>query len=367
VTSAGIVYTEPFIGLTPPEYGGEPQAVHLTSPANVSVASSGSGKRFTDIVHHFCLDWDAVMISPKPDLADCGIGYRADPALWDDPERVREWGRQLGIDVRGITRTRYHLPWGRVMNVDCGQQSAYPSSCYTFLCDIDPHAPTAVSRLFALADACFPRNPQEKDPFWTLAAQGAFAAAMGHAITYEVNPARHNFVFVTKRLLGIDPVTNRASEALTMRLFREMALNPSLGGFIAGQGAKLVSLGERTMGPLMKTIENGLRWVLGDPRMRKVLEGPADFSLEEFGRGKTPLTAFVTPVRGDRSTDAFLSCFLSLALLVWQQRSWTPERPIALVADEVPNWGGEKVGSTCHTSLARRVDPESATRPARAE
>lgn len=339
--SEGVLFDEPFIGLTTFEHGLGRKAVHVSSPAYVTAAASGSGKLLTSIAHHFNLDWDLVAISPKPDLADCGIGRRADPALWESPESVRRWGRRLGTDVRGITSAWRHLTQGRVMNVDCGCQSAYPRNRYTFLCDIDLRKPTAMSRIIAIAEACFPRNPQEKDPFWTLASQGAFAGACAHVLSCEEQTARHNLVFVARRLLGIDPTTGKATAEAMMRLFKEMSLNPSLGGYVAAQGAKLASLGERTLGPLMKTVENGVRWILADPRMREVLEGPSDFSLEEFGRGKRRITAFVTPIRGDRSTEAFLSCFLSLALLVWQQRDWTPERPIALIADEVPNWGGE--------------------------
>ncbi|QDV79076.1 type IV secretory system conjugative DNA transfer family protein [Botrimarina mediterranea] len=150
-------------------------------------------------------------------------------------------------------------------------------------------------------------------------------------------------MFAVKRLMGVDPATGQSSPMLQQQLFREMCANPVLGGFVAAQGSELLNLGAKTLGPLMSTIGTRVRWLLSDPRIVDILSGPSDFSLEEIGRGKEPLSIYVTPCRGDRSTDAFLRMFLELAVLVLQQRQWTPERPILLIADEVPSWGETQV------------------------
>jgi hypothetical protein len=344
MSKQGITYDEPFVGLTLPEHGLGRRAVHVPTPAFLAVGSQGSGKLLTSLCHHL-VGWrsDMVVISPKEDLCNFSLGRRCDPAWFDNPQAVRQYGRRLGVDPRGITKVTRHLTGGRVINVDCGCQTAFPRSHYGFLHEVDLQKPQAMARLSAIAAGLFPRAAGEKDPYWTLAAQGAFIGTSAHVLSTEADPANHNLVFATQRLMGIDPATGQASPALRKRLFQEMALNPNLGGYVAGQGAELLSLEERTLGNLMSTVGNGTRWMLGDPRMRSMLTGRSDFSLDEVGRGKTPLTVYVTPIRGDQSSEAFLRVFLQLALLVWQERDWTPERPIALVADEVPNWGRDQV------------------------
>jgi hypothetical protein len=342
--SQGIVYEEPLLGLTLPEHGLGRRAVHVPSPAYLCCASQGSGKLLTSLCHHL-IGWpsDQVVISPKEDLCNFALGRRSDPSMFQQLDLVRKYGRRLGVDPSGITAVTRHLTHGRVMNVDCGCQTAFPRSRYTFLSDVKVREPQAMARLSAIASGLFQRSAGEKDPYWTLAARGAYMGTCGHILSTEPDPANHNLVFATQRLMGIDPATGKSHPKLRQRLFQEMTLNPHLGGYIAGQGAELLSLEERTLGNLMSTVGNGTRWMLGDPRMRSMLTGQSDFSLDEVGRGKTPLTIFVTPIRGDESSEAFLRVFLQLALFVWQERDWTPERPIALVADEVPNWGTDQV------------------------
>jgi hypothetical protein len=332
-------YGEPLIGLTLPEHGLGRKAVHLLAPAFVLLASSGSGKLLTFLSHLLIgLAWDLLVISPKPDLPDFGIGRRGDPRLFDDAELVRHWGSRLGVKTSEISAVTRFVENGRVMNIDAGHQTAFPPQRYTFLSDIDPLSPNAVSRLTALAEAMAPEGEGAREPFWVEAAQGMISGAIGHVLTTETDKRRHNLVYVAQRILGIDPATGKSDPKASMAFFRAMAANPALGGHIAAQGSILMGLNERTLTPLLKTVENALRWILGDPRMRDILQGPSDFSLEELGRGPHPFSVFATPVRGDKSTGRFLACLLALALLVFQQRESAPKRKVALVCDEVPNW-----------------------------
>lgn len=181
------------------------------------------------------------------------------------------------------------------------------------------------------------------DPYWTLAPQGAFAGVCGHVLSTESDPRKQTLVHATERLLGIDPSTGRSHPKNQDRLFKEMMCNPTLGGFVAAQGAELFNLGDKTLGPLMSTIGTRTRFMLADPRIRDILTGPSDFSIDEFGRGVTPLTCYVTPVRGDKSTEALLRMFLELSVLFFQGRDFVPENPVMMICDEVPAWGEEQV------------------------
>lgn len=339
-------FDTPLIGATLPEHGMRPCAVHLPAHHYTTLACTGAGKLATSAAHQL-IGWpdDLLAISEKNDLCDLALGRRCDPALFNNLTLLRRWGSRLGADPRGITQARYHLAGGRVMNVDLGGSTAYPASRYTFLNEIDVTHPGALARLMAIARGLFPEQKKgaTADPYWQLAPQGAFAATAGHVRTTESDPRQQSLVRATERLMGIDPATGKSDPKLQKRLFLEMMHNPHLGGFIAAQGAELYNLGEKTLGPLMSTIGTRTRWMLGDRRVRAMLSGPSDFSLDELGAGGPPLSVFVTPVRGDKSAQAFLRMFLELSVLMFQQRREAPTKRILLLADEVPAWGEEQV------------------------
>lgn len=342
----GHLYDVPLLGQTLPEHGLGRRAVHLHSNHYLTLGSTGSGKLLTSAAHQL-LGWpyDLIAITQKEDLCNLALGRRCDPNLFANVSLVRKWGRRLGVDASGISKTKFHLTGGRCMNVDLGGATAYPYTRYTFLSDVRIHEPGAMARLMAIARALVPEQKKNAsgDPFWQLAPQGAIAAVSAHVLTTESDPRKQTLPYATQRLLGVDPATRRSSPKNQVRLFKEMMLNPRLGGYIAAQGAELYNLGEKTLGPLTNTIGTRLRWMLSDPRICDILTGPSDFSMDDFGRGATPLSCFVTPSRGDRSTEAFLQMFLELAVLMFQQRQFVPARPILLIADEVPSWGEEQV------------------------
>ncbi|TWT96902.1 Type IV secretory system Conjugative DNA transfer [Botrimarina colliarenosi] len=342
----GHLHDTPLIGQTLPEHGLRGAAVHVPGHHYTTIACTGSGKLAASAAHQL-IGWpdDLLAISEKNDLCDLALGRRCDPTLWDDLRLVRRWGRRLGADPRGITQARYHLAGGRVMNVDLGGSTAYPASRYTFLNEVDVTEAGAQARLMAIARGLFPEQKKTAtaDPYWQLAPQGAFAAVAGHVRTTEPDPRDQTLVRATERLMGIDPATGKSNPKLQERLFLEMMHNPHLGGFIAAQGAELYNLGEKTLGPLMSTIGTRTRWMLGDKRVREMLSGPSDFSLEELGAGGPPLSVFVTPVRGDKSSQAFLRMLLELSVLMFQQRREPPKKRVLLLADEVPAWGEEQV------------------------
>jgi type IV secretion system protein VirD4 len=344
----GITHRVPLIGVTTPEQGLGTQAVHLPSSHYLTFAATGAGKLLTSAAHQL-IGWpsDLVAITPKEDLCNLSLGRRTDPTIFRDVNLVRQYGRRLGVDPNGITKATRHLHRGRSINLDLGGSTAYDFSRYTFLSDIDLDRPGALARLMAVARGNFPdQKPNASgDPYWQNAPQGAYAAVMGHVRATETDPQKQTLIHATKRLLGVDPATGKSSPKLQEQLFLEMTQNPKLGGYIAAQGAELLTLGAKTLGPLMSTIGTGTRWMLSDPRIVEVLSGPSDFSLDDVGRGPHPLSVYVTPRRGDASTDAFLRMFLELAVLVFQERTWTPDRPVLLLADEVPSWGDQQVNT----------------------
>ncbi len=344
----GHIFDTPLLGATLPEHAIGRRAVHLPANHYTTLACTGAGKLLTSAAHQL-IGWPdhLLAISEKNDLCDLALGRRCDPRLWDNVNFVRRWGGRLGVDPRAITKARYHLRGGRVMNVDLGGSTAFPASRYTFLSEVDVAQPGAMARLMAIARGLFPEQKKSAtaDPYWQLAPQGAFAAAAGHVKTTEPDPRDQTLIRATERLLGIDPKTGRSHPQLQERLFKEMMHNPHLGGFIAAQGAELYNLGEKTLGPLMSTIGTRTRWMLADTRVRDLLSGPSDFSLEEFGAAGPPLSVFVTPVRGDKSTQAFLRMLLELSVLMFQQRRVRPSRRVLLLADEVPAWGEEQVNT----------------------
>ena len=329
-----------FMGTTLFEHGLGKKGVWLHPSHNVPCAMTGSGKSTTSINHLLTMHpGSLIVISPKGEHVDFSLGRRCDPDLFDNDNAP--WsGRQLGIDPRGITGAKYHLTQGRCFNLDPGRQTAYPSSRYTFLNDVDIKRPGAIGRLLAIFTGSFPDNPHAKEQWFIKAPRTACAAGGGYVMATDPDPSHHTLPYVIKLLMGIDPVTGVSSPKNQGELFRRMMQCTALDGWIQAVGNSLYQLAERNFGILNSELQNFASvWML-DKSMEEVLGGPSDFSFEDIGIGP-PMTVYITPPRGEKAANAWLRSLLELIQLILQQRPHVPRHPIRIICDELAFWGSD--------------------------
>ncbi len=349
VGSEGHVFDTPLVGTTLLEHGLEPCAVHVRTPNKAVCGSPGSGKFATVGIHELLgLDsnTDLVCISEKPDLVNTTLGRFVDQLMFENPDWVKKFGPRLGVDPRGITEIKFWRQFGRAMNFDTGFQSAYSATPYGFLCDIDPEAPGAWARAQAVARGVFPEHLRSTgERYWVEAPREALSAVIGFVLCSYHDPRERNLIHCIRLLLGVDPRTAMASPKLQERLFKRMMRCPAMGGMIAKEGLALWDLlqSPRSFAPLMKTIGTKVGWLLANKELCDLLTAPPAFRLSEIGRGPHPLAVFVQPPRGDKSSQAILSIFLELLVMVLQQRAEPSKRRILIYLDELPQWSPENI------------------------
>ncbi len=341
----------PFVGYTSEEFylgrtlfedsyvGGQ----DLWLPENhfVSLAGTGAGKSICTIYPIGCTyAGSALIVSPKPELADVLTGRRTDVSLFEHNDHPF---KRLGIDVRGHTQCRYHLRGGRVMTLDPHQQGYYLSKKHTILSEINPRNDLARALIFAVASGIVPENSEAREPFFRDAARSALASGIGGVMCRYPRP-NHTLPFVADKLLGVDPHTGRADPQLARDFLIECAQIGDMGGFIRAGAVQLLDMGEQTFGSVQAELLNHLRFI-NDPMMRRHLEGPSDFSYTEMGEDY-PLTVFIIPPRlAAQESMSFLRMHAELALQLQIHKRNRPRVPNWICLDEYSRYPMDTVAS----------------------
>lgn len=334
-----------FAGMTLYEQGLGRRPVWIRDNAHwLLLAMTGAGK-FTNaqalqaILH----PGSAVFISPKAEMADFALGRRVDPRLFAYADRSRA-KQALGVDPRGKSRVKFHIPNSRSFVLDPSGQSVYPSCRYNPLDDVDLSKPNARSLLMALATASFPdKKKGNSDPWFTHTPRALLGAGCAHKLTADPNPANHTLPAVIDMLMGVDPRTGTASPAYFESVLKSMMGNNSLGGFIQSAASNVYQLGDKSFGSIYSEFENNCRWAT-DGWMRECLSGPSGFSFFWLGDDQNPVTIFIVALRGARSFQAsipWLRTISELSLEIFATRTTVGKVPVLWCGDEYRSWGGD--------------------------
>lgn len=337
-----------FAGMTMLEHGIARSPVWINDSAHwINCAMTGGGKfttslAFCEIFHPGC----AVFTSPKPELADFGLGRRVDPRLFTRGRNSFS-GQTMGVNPLGITKARYHIPNSRCFVLDPSGQSVYPSARYNPLCEVDIRSDSARTRLLAIAAGSFPdKKGTRTDPWFVNTPRGLLAAGCGHALTSDPNPHNHSLPAVIDMLMGVDSKTGVASPKQFEATLKSMMANNSLDGFIRACASNVYQLGQRAFGNLYSEFENNCRWATDGP-MRHHLSGSSEFSFSWLGDDNYPVTVFIVGYAGAKAFQAnipWLRTVSELGLEVLSTRPTTGRMPVLWCGDEYRSWGSELEG-----------------------
>jgi hypothetical protein len=300
------------------------------------VAMTGAGKLITTIAPIACTHpGSAVLISPKPQLADMFCGRRQDPTLFS--RSGTPLFRSPGTDVRGVTQARYHLRNGRCFVIDPGNESIWPSAGYTGLSDIDITRPDAVSLIRAVARSSVPPNPKLTEPFFADAARQFLAGGIGYKLTTCSDPREHTLPAIVDMLMGVDS-EGRADPDLFKNVLISMLANNALGGLAQAGANKMIQAGSRTFGAINAQLSNALSWIL-DPMMRSHLNRPSSFSYRELG-DLDPMTVFIIPPPlPEEDIAPFLRMHAEVSLAILKTKKNRPIHKVWYCLDEFRSWG----------------------------
>ena len=305
----------------------------------VTYARAGSGKFVTSIANNLAMyQGSGIFTSLKPELADFAVGRRTDPTLFEDDNHPF---KHLGTDTRELSRTTCNLPGGRSFVLDPTHQSVWAGSCHNFLSEVDIRDPGAVGLITAIAEASFPDNPQQRDPFWIMAPRGLFAASIGHILTTERNPRLRNLANCARFCMGIDPKTGNADpDVFKMNLITLMQ-NGRLGGFIQRSAAAIGQVGPEAMGGIFAELERHTRW-LADTRIQQQVERESDFSYQELGDDEYPVSVFPILPRGGPDLVQlipWLRTHIELSMAIFENKRERPQTEILTLFDEFRQYG----------------------------
>ena len=335
--TAGYLSSARYIGRTLPESTLRSRAIWIDSPVSeIHFCCTGGGKSF-DIIVNGCLhSGSMIAASVKTDIAEALIGRRSDPQFAFGNEGR---GRNPGVDVRGITQVKKHIPRGRSMLLDPEGSSVYAKagrlSAHNILSDIDIRHPNAASLIFAVATASVPVNEKASDPFWQNTTRALLAAGIGFVKLTEKDPTKQTLPHVADLLLGIDD-KGRCDPDRFRRTMLAMRKINALGGIVQAGASAVDDLGEKAFGAINAEIRNALRWVM---LMREHLSRPSDFSYRELGDEQHPLSVFlIQPSLAPNEATPYMQTHITLALSLLKSQP-RPKTPIIFVGDEYRQYG----------------------------
>lgn len=333
-----------FLGMTTYEQGVGRQPVWINDSAHpVVCCKTGGGKFITSLAHQAMFHpGSAVFFSPKPEIADFSLGRRIDPRLFSSARMTAIKGA-LGVDPRGITKVKYHIPNSRSFILDPSNQTG--RSCrYNPLDEVDLRKPNARTLLLAIAAGSFTDKKNVRtDPWYTNTPRGLLAAGCAHKKSTDPNPGNHTLPAAIDMLMGVDPRTGIASPAYFESVLEDMKRNTTLDGFIQSCASNVYQLGENAFGNIFSEFENNCRWAT-DSLMRQHLSGNSEFSFQWLGDDDAPVTAHVIGYRGFRGFQAnipWTRTIAELSLEILATRPHVGKIPILWCGDEYRSWGAE--------------------------
>ena len=357
--TSGYLTHKRFLGDTVGEATGTPQPVWLDDYAcEMIIGCIGSGKSVTDNNIAGAINRNSkVIISTKAELADMHGGrWAADPRWFDDPCFDRK-GRHPGIDARGLTKVKYHVPGSRAFVVDPENLSAYPDCGWPCLHEIDPSKPEEAGALIsAIGMALAVENERSAEPFWQKNTRKFIKSGIAHFVTTF---PKHTWTLpnVADFLLGVDPSTGKASPDRAQLHLKMMMANDSFGRMITTGAVQVYQLGEKAFGAINAGMGDAFEWVL-TPMMRKHFSLPATWSYREFGDTESTTTFIVSPSVDVDARNGFMRLHSAVSTTLFAQRKSLPQDAILVFCDEFPQWGlGSGIEDKSLVLREKRVKP----------
>ena len=339
--TGGILTGKRYLGDSLYENTGFPKHIFShDSGCEINYGCVGSGKHIAEVKILGSIGKNSFQfISTKAEQINEILGRRVDPRWFDG--RAERLGKDPGINPRGITNVKYHVPGGRAFTCDPGQLSKYPDSGYPFLHEIDLDNPKEATGIISmLALALKPDNPKANDPFWSTAARLGIEAGIGW-ICVTLPPEKRTLTAVAELFMGIDPAASRrvADPKNLEKALIQMMQCDALGGFIQSSAAQLAGMGERQRGSVIAEICNALRWTMS-PMYREHLAKPGTWSYREVGsNAEQPVSVFVLPDRMDKMAgDTFMRLHIAMSTTLMLKHVAPADAPTTIIADECPQY-----------------------------